>query len=211
MIKRSLWGVVLLVALGTNLQAIEPVEKGIEKGEEWMELSSEVKDELIEKLEESREFTEEQLEVIQVCFEESSFKDAVNCFSSGGVDKASELFTIVEDELGHIRERICGESTLGNRDQCDRVKDSLAKLKSDLQSVWYTMLDKGKQYLEEKNRLLFMKRKICKKINQEGCYQWLNERIEIKCNPKTIGNDPETIEQCKLDVSEAVWRRLNEG
>jgi hypothetical protein len=54
-----------------------------------------------------------------------------------------------------------------------------------------------------------MKRKICKKINQEGCYQWLNERIDLKCRPQKAGNDAVNTEDCQLEVTQEVWERVS--
>ena len=182
---------------------------GWDEGKEWLEVSREYKDEILEKLKDSKEFTEDQLEVIDDCLNESNVKEVLNCFSGGGVDGAAGALTIIRDELGQIRERICGKGSWGNKDKCQKFGDSLHKLKNELQKSWGELLQKGKSYLEQSNQLLFMKRKICRKIDQEGCYRWLNERIDIKCNPKKIGNDPVTIEKCQLEVTEEVWGRVS--
>ncbi len=177
--------------------------------EEWLDITLEYKDEISDKLKESKQFTEDQLEVINDCLDESSVKEVLNCFSDGGVDEATGALIIIRDELVNIRERICGKSLLGNKDKCDQFGDKIIKLKADLQNTWASTLEKGKQYLDKKNKLLFMKRKICKKINEEGCYIWLNERIKIKCSPQNIGSDPAAIEKCQLDVTDEVWKRIN--
>ncbi len=180
-----------------------------DQGKEWLEISKEYKEEILDKLKESKEFTKDQLEVINGCLDESSVKNALNCFSDGGIDGAAGALTIIRDELAAIGDRICGGNQFGNKDQCQKFGDSLNKLKNDLQEKWIAAVERGKKYLEQQNKLLFMKRKICKKIDQEGCYNWLNERIELNCKPEKLGNDPAAIEKCQIAVTEEVWSRLN--
>lgn len=180
-----------------------------DEGKEWLEVSKEYKDEILEQLENSKQFTENQLEVIDDCLNESNVKEVLNCFSGGGVEGAAGALTIIRDELEQIRERICGKGSWRNKDKCQKFGESLDKLRTDLQKTWGELLQKGKDYLEQSNNLLFMKRKICRKINQDGCYRWLNERIDLKCNPKKTGNDPAIIEKCRLDVTQEVWDRVN--
>ncbi len=194
----------LLIFLATVTYGV-----GWDDGKEWLEVSGEYKDEILEKLNDSKKFTEDQLTVIDECLNESNLKKVLDCLSGGGVNEAAGALTIIRDELGQIRERICGKGSLGNKDKCQKFGDSLNTLKKDLQKSWGELLQKGKGYLEQSNELLFMKRKICNKIDQEGCYRWLNERIDLKCNPKKIGNDPATIEKCRLDVTQEVWDRVN--
>lgn len=200
---------ILIVLQISLLLATCSLAVGWDEGKEWLEVSKEYKDEILEKLENSKQFTEDQLQVIDDCMNESSVKKVLNCFSGGGVDEAAGALTIIRDELGNIRERICGKGSWGNKDKCQKFGDSLSKLKKDLQQSWGELLEKGKNYLEQSNKLLFMKRKICRKIDQEGCYRWLNDRIDIQCNPNKIGNNPATIEKCQLEVTEDVWGRLN--
>jgi hypothetical protein len=177
-------------------------------GNEWLEIPGEYKKEITEKLEKSKQFTTDQLSVITDCLHESSVSEVLNCLSAGGIDEAAGILVLIRDEVGAIRERICGSSVLGNKDHCDQLGDTLVRLKEDLQEAWSVTIDKGKQYLAEKNRLLTMKRKICNQIKQKGCYKWLNDRIALKCNPQKIGSDPATIEKCQRGVADEVWQRL---
>lgn len=204
--KKSTYCILIIISLTLDLFAAD----ALETGKEWLDISQEYKNEILQHLEDSKQFTEKQLDIVADCLDESSISEVINCFSKGGIDDAIALISGIKDQLGTIRERICGEDHLGNKDKCEQFSDSLLVLTKDLKTAWSSALEKGKKYLENKNQLLFMKRKICKKIDQEGCYQWLNERIEIKCDPKKIGNDPAVIKQCKLDVADEVWSKLNQ-
>jgi hypothetical protein len=180
-----------------------------DQGKEWLEATREYKDEILDKLKDSKQFTQNQLGVIEDCLDEPETKEVLNCFSGGGVEKAAGALTLIGDELSRIRERICSGDSWGDRNKCQKFGDSLEKMKKDLQASWSELVNRGKSYLEQSNKLFFMKRKICKKINQEGCYQWLNERIDLKCRPQKAGNDAVNTEDCQLEVTQEVWERVS--
>lgn len=201
----------ILLFLILMTQQLVWVEAAWQKENQWLEIPEEYRKEISEQIKASKQYTAEQLSVITDCLSETSVAEILNCLSAGGIDEAAGILTLIRDKVSEIRERICGGSALGNKDSCDKLSDSLIRFKQDLQEAWSVTVAKGKQYLAEKNRVLTMKRSICNRIKQEGCYQWLNDRIELKCNPKKIGTNPTAIETCQWDVVEEVWQRLNSG
>ncbi len=180
--------------------------------EDLLEIPADYRDEIEEMLEKSKEFTEDQLEVIQDCLDESSAKEIANCFSKGGIDEAGKILSMIKDELFDVERRICGESSIFEKDRCEKFQESMKKFKGQadkLWSAWSSTMDRGRRYVEERNRLFTLKRKICQKINEDGCWKWLNERMDIKCNPKKIGYDAQKLEACQLEVANDVWDRLD--
>ncbi|MBU2514349.1 hypothetical protein KJ966_23680 [bacterium] len=177
--------------------------------EDLLEIPVEYRDEIKDKFKESREFSEAQIEIIAECLKESSIKGVLNCFSRGGIDEASNILVLIRDELLNIEERLCGKSTLFQKDRCEKIKSNLDNIKKQIGNMWSTTMERGKQRLREKNELITLKRKICEKINQDGCWSWLNERLYLKCNPKKIGTDSQVQEKCRLEAATEVWNRLN--
>ena len=175
----------------------------------WLDIPAEYRDEVAEKLEKSKHFTEEQLKIVKECLKQSGIKDTLNCFSDGGLDEAANILVIIRDELGSIKDRICGGSSSLDHNKCTQLQDKTVQLKDDLAAVLSGTIEKGQKYLEERNKLFTMKRKICGKIKEEGCWTWLEERLNLKCNPKKFDKHPEKLEQCQMEVVNDVWERLN--
>ncbi len=176
---------------------------------DWLEIPAEYKDEVADKLEQSKEFTAEQMEMIKECLEESSFKETLNCISKGGVDEAAVILSSIAEAFGDIKERICGSSSMMDKNRCSQFKTRLQDWKDELSGTFSGTIKRGQQYLEERNKLFHMKRKICNKIGEKGCWTWLDERIDLKCNPEKIGTDLQKLEDCRLEVVNDVWERLN--
>ncbi len=181
----------------------------VDEVEDLLEIPVEYRDEIEDRLKESREFTEEQIEIITACLDESSMTQVLNCFSRGGIDEAANIWMLINEELANMEERLCGKSTFFEKDRCEQIKESLDRIREQMDGIWSTTMERGRKYLKEKNELIFLKRKICKKINQKGCWSWLNERLLLKCNPNKMGADLRKLEKCRLDVANDVWERLN--
>jgi hypothetical protein len=176
--------------------------------EKWLDIPSEYKDEIADALETSKEFTEEQIQLITTCLEESSLKDSLNCLSDGGMDEAMGILLTVSEAFTGIKDRICGGTSLTDRDRCRQIQSKLNQWKDGLAGTLSGTIKRGQKYLEERNRLFFMKRQICAKIGEKGCWSWLDDRLNLKCDPGKIGSDPEILKECRLTVVNEVWERL---
>lgn len=179
-----------------------------------IDLPAEVHDKLKQKLEDSREYTEDQMASITRCLDKGNVRDIVNCLSDDGLDEAVEIGYIIRDEMSNLRDKVCG-GTFSDRDRCEKLQDDVknlgVKMKtwgSQLQEKWSKTVAGGRAYLEKRYELTRLKRKICDRINQEGCWNWLNERLDLHCKPSDLGNDPEKLKQCRLRVAREVWSRL---
>ncbi len=174
----------------------------------WLDVPSEYRKEIADKLEKSKRYTEEQMKVVKRCLDKSGAREILNCFSAGGLDKAASILLVIRDEFNSIADRICGGSSLTDQNKCKQLKENTILLKEGLAAALTGTIEKGQHYLEEKNKLFSMKRKICGKIKEKGCWTWLDERLNIKCNPQELGRHPDKLEQCRLEVLDEVWKRL---
>jgi len=55
----------------------------------------------------------------------------------------------------------------------------------------------------------YLKKKICDKINKKVCWSWLNERLDLNCNPQKLANDIEKLQQYRMKVAGDVWGKLS--
>jgi len=200
----------LLFCLVFCLPGISPAAEELR---DIIELPVEIHEQLKRKLKDSREYTEEQLASINRCLERGNVKGVINCLSDDGLEDALEIGYIIRDEMSHLRDRICGSDSHGDR--CKKARDDVKHLGSSiqrwgtqLQEKWSQTVAGGKAYLDQRYELTRLKKKICDRINQEGCWNWLNERLDLNCKPKDLGHDPERLKQCRLEVARDVWQRL---
>ena len=176
---------------------------------DWLEVPNEYREKIFEKLKEGKKYSEEQLAVIGQCLQESTTKAALSCFSQSGFAEVSALYVTIEKELGELREKLCGEKVVRKKDNCEQLIDQLTQLKNQLKQGWSTALEKGQKVLKKKNVLFSLKRKICLKIEVEGCWSWLNERIALKCDPGKFKAEPDKLFECQLAVVTEVWKKLD--
>lgn len=199
----SIVSVLVLIPFGSPVLASE--------SSEWLALTAEYKDELLDLLEQGKAYSEEQLEIIRDCMNESSMDDTLECFSRGGFDDAKKIVENLFAELSGLRERICGDNSDENIYACDTIEKSLKRFSEKIESSWSDSIQKGAAFLRKANELFYLKKKICDRINEKGCWSWLNERIDLKCNPEHFEASPEELRQCRLAVANDVWERLDTG
>lgn len=182
--------------------------------QDLIDLPVEVHDKIMEKLEDSKEYTEEQLETITRCMKKPGVKRIINCLSDDGLEDSLEIGYIIRDEMSNLRDKVCGGGFL-EEDRCKKLQKDVADVGlqvkdfgNRLKEKWSNAITGGKAFLEKRYELTRLKKKICDKINQEGCWSWLNERLDIRCKPSNLGNDPEKLKQCRIDVAQDVWKRV---
>ena len=177
--------------------------------QDWMDLPAEVQENLTQKLKKSRKYTEEQMKTITNCLEKSKLEETINCLSNDGLEDALEIGYMIKDEMRDLRDRVCGSSSFGDKDRCKQLQKDLAGLGDRIKETWSKTLASGQAYLKKRTELTRLKKKICDKINKKGCWSWLNERMDINCNPKKLDNDAEKLRQCRTNIARDVWERLN--
>lgn len=176
--------------------------------QDLIDLPAEVADKLKQKLDESKEYTDEQMEIITHCLKKSGVQNIINCLSDDGLEDAMEIGYVIRDEMGNLRDRVCGGSTILEKDRCNKLKNDVKTMGKEIKEKWSRTLADGKAYLEKKYELTLLKKKICDKINQEGCWNWLNERLDIHCKPADLDNNTEKLRQCRMEVAQDVWKRV---
>ncbi|MBU2645041.1 hypothetical protein KKI24_10060 [bacterium] len=175
----------------------------------WIDLPVEVHDELIRKLKAGKKYSEEQLETITHCLKESDVRQIVNCLSDDGLEDALAIGYLIKEEMGKLRDRVCGGSSMGEKDRCQKLQQDLAGMGDRILETWSQTLASGEAYLEKRTALTRLKRQICHHINEKDCWTWLNERLDLHCSPEKLGRDAEQLRQCRMDVAQDIWNRLN--
>ena len=173
-----------------------------------IDLPEEVHEKLTQKLADSKEYTEEQLETITGCLKKSGIQRIINCLSDDGLEDAVEIGYIIRDEMGNLRDRVCRGNSMRDKDRCDKLQNDLKQIGTQIKDKWSKTLASGKAYLEKKYELTYLKKKICSKINQEGCWSWLNERLDIHCKSADFDHNVEKLKQCRLKTAKSVWKRV---
>lgn len=201
--KACFWYLLFLIFLGSQ-------QVFAAKGSDWLDIPPEYREQVIRKLNEGKQYTAEQLKVISGCLEKTSSEKIADCLSGGGLGEVTEIYSSVKSELKSIAEEVCGKSSFWEKNRCEKLEEQLSEFSKQLKTTWSDALQKGKQYLQKKNELLLLKRNICDKIDQEGCWSWLNERIDLRCNPSKLKDDPEKLHRCRMKTAEGVWERLND-
>lgn len=204
--NKIIWILIILLIGWSPLNALYASTVDTEK---WVDMAEEYSGEIRKKLEQTKKFTEEQIDTITECMKQPTLKDNLNCLTDGGVDGASDVLVEVKDAMTDIQNRICGGSSAFEKDRCSQLKDRLDEWKKELTGNLSETMKRGQKYLEERNKLFFMKKKICTKIGEKGCWTWLDDRINIKCDPKKVGTNTKALESCRLDVVNDVWSKLN--
>ena len=202
--KRLLVLVLLLITATTGVAVSKELQ-------EWIDLPAEVHDELKQKLQKSKKYTAEQIEVITDCLKKPTMEKIINCLSNDGLEDAMEIGYMIKDEMRDLRDKICGSSSFGDQDRCKQLQKDLKGMGDRIRETWSKTLASGQTYLKKRTELTHLKKKICDKINKKGCWGWLNERMDIQCNPKKLDNDGEKLRQCRMEVAQDVWGRLNTG
>ncbi len=176
--------------------------------QDLIDLPEEVHDKLKQKLEDSKEYTEEQMETITRCLKKSGVQRIINCLSDDGLEDAMEIGYVIRDEMGNLRDRVCGGSSILEKDRCEKLQNDVKNMGSRIKEKWSKSLAGGKAYFEKKYELTLLKKKICDKIDQKGCWGWLNERLDIHCKPTKLDHNAEKLRQCRLKIAQDVWKRV---
>lgn len=176
--------------------------------QDLIDLPVEVHETLKSRFAESKEYTEAQLETITRCLDKGDVERIINCLSDDGLDDAVAIGYLIRDEMGNLKDRVCRGSSLLEQDRCRKLQNDVNAMGTQIKEKWSKTLDKGKAYLEKRYELTRLKKRICDRINDEGCWRWLNDRLDIHCKPSSLDNDPEKLRQCRLDIANDVWNRL---
>ncbi len=177
--------------------------------QEWIDLPVEVHDALKRKLTESKKYTEEQLETITECLDKSEVQSIINCLSDDGMEDTLEIGDMIRDEMGNLRDKVCGGGFL-EKDRCKKLENDLKNVGIRIKDKWSRALASGKAFLDKRYELTRLKRKICNKIDQKGCWSWLNERMDLHCKPGDFSNDADKLKQCRMQVAEGVWEKVKD-
>ena len=202
--KRCLMLIMILIT--STLGLVEAKEL-----QDLIELPAEVHDKLTQKLKQSKKYTEEQMKTITDCLEKSNIEKIINCLSDDGLEDTLEIGYMIKDEIKDLRDRVCGSSSFGDKDRCKQLQKDLLSLGHQIKETWSKTLASGQAYLKNRTELTRLKKKICDKINKKGCWSWLNERMDINCNPKKMDYEGEKLRQCRTNIARDVWEQLNAG
>ncbi len=201
---RELFLILILLLITATVGMATP-----KKLQDWIDLPVEVHDEIKRKLQNSQKYTAAQLDVISDCLKKSTLEKIINCLSDDGLEDTLEIGYMLKDEMLDLRDKICGNSSFGDKDRCKQLQKDLSGMGDRIRETWLDTLASGQEYLNKRTELTHLKKKICDKINKKDCWSWLNERLNIQCNPKKLENDGEKLRLCRMDVAGNVWKQLN--